>query len=517
MKAAALVAQSEHVATTDMRYRVVTESLSRHWGNGVVGPTYGVGKNQLDSLEDVALVRGVDAFGNLAQWNLSTGDTEWIRSISSEPVYYFAATPDGDVAVAADTSVLRLIHNDPWTIETTEVDQGIAGVEISDDGAVAMVAGVSGKLWAYDIGAGALTEATLLGEWDRILAIEHGAREVFALVVTNDELSLVNQSGEVMSETVVGARVDLAAIGPEADFVAAVIDGQVWTAGRTLALSSTGAVLAGIPTSLAVTRDGLVIVGDRSAGTRVLDPSRGLFLGDLCEASGAPAEILVAENQEDVLCRVTSSWVHDSLTQLRPVSVAAGSPAPTLEVTSAVGTIASIAIRDGLLVITPVDRRPYAIDGSGLMTSDMGFTLDADVAAVMPGYVLGANDLPTTIAINGSGTSGAAGFRDGVVVEFDVLTSGDSMLVSRYTLPGKAPIHEVSWSTSGEVLATDEEGTTWGRPSCAGCFSQGLIFEKIRERLWSCYLPSALEELGEGVRELFDPRPCAMPPEVPNS
>ena len=514
IKTLALVARTEQVLPTDMRYRLVADSLSRHWAKGVLGATYRMGMNELEVLADAPTVRGVDAFGHLAQWNLDTGDTTWIRSISDDPLYYFATTPTGDIALAADSSVLRAIDTDSWAIEDDKVEGGIEAVELSDDGAVALVAGPSGKLWSYDLGAARLSKAKLVGEWDAILAMESGPDTVFALVVSDDRLQLVDQSGAILSESVIGDPVESAAMGPRAEFIALVLDGRLWTAGRELALTSTGVLLPGIPTSLAVTQDELVIVGDRSAGTRLVDPASGLVLGELCEVSGAAWDLVVAENQNDVLCWATSMWVHDSIDELRPIAKAAEVPTPILEVASTEGTIVALAVRGELLVITPNGHRPYAVDGLGILATELDVNNSVDVVDVLPGYVLGATDVPITVAVNDSGTTGAVGFRDGVVVEFDVLASGSSVLVSHYTLPSHAPVRSVSWSAAGELLATDESGMVWTRPSCAGCFARGIAIEKIQARLWPCYLSTSLQELGDEVRDLFAFRTCSLPPEV---
>lgn len=292
---------------------------------------------------------------------------------------------------------------------------------------------------------------------------------------------------------------------------ALIVDGTIWTSSDGAAPVSSGIRVPGVLITMQMSVDGLVIVSDRTRGTWVADPSLGIDLGGVCVGMLGITDLAIEPEGDRVLCVQGPRMLLDSLGDIRPAQRGNTVEDPALSVTSS-GAVRSLSIRDGLIVIERADARTFALDTEGVSFDPAyarpGWVDDVDFFAT--GALIGARGTPTTVAVSTDGGTFAIGFVDGTLVEVDVDADGYMARVGSWQLPDRVPVTSISWSEDGtSISAASAEGVMWERASCAGCWSEGTLNERIATRAWLCYEGADLDQLGQAAKDLFRLRDCA--------
>lgn len=502
-KAGSSLLESPPEFSNDGRLRIAIEALSEHWQTGYVSVGGGYAIAATVPLEDGGIL-AVSYDGTLWQWGADLG-----APASAPP-----PIPDA-IAMDADPSGTTVVVTDGATIGVV-LERGSPTTFTAPDGTTAVrlapavdhiLVAARGALWVADLSG----RTTQLGAWHEVIATAQtlDGRAV-GLVRDGQELALVRDDGKMTALGSVPGSISAGSIAADGQSVAVVVDGTIWTSVDG-AIASSGILTPGIVVAIAVTRNGLVIVSDRTRGVWIADPALGVPLGRICTGLGAAVSLFVARDDDQVMCLTASILSLDSIAELRPVALDATAPEPTTEVTSD-GQVKRLAIvGDGLLRLDRADGTDFLTDSGGV-SLDKNFVAPLDVDEVdffATGAGVGAVGTPVTVAITDDGGTYAVGFSDGRLIEVDISSTGSIALVSTRQLPDHAAVMSISWSVDErEVTAITSSGTIWTLPSCAGCWGERLLFERIAERAWLCYAEADLAAMGDTVRNAFRLSSC---------
>ena len=503
LKAGASLLESPPQFFNDGRLRIAIEALSEHWQTGYViaGGEYAIAATV--PLDDGGIL-AVSYDGTLWRWGAELGVPASAPSPIPE-VIAMDADPSGTTVVVMDGATVGVVlaGGSPTTFAAPD---GTTALRLAPAVGHILLA-ARGALWV----AGFSGRTTQLGAWDEVIAMAQtlDGRAV-GLVRDGRELALVRDDGEATPLGSISGSISAGSIASDGRTVAVAVDGTIWTS-LDGAIASTGIPIPGVVVAITVTRDGLVIVSDRTRGTWIADPALGVPLARICSGFGAAFNVSVARDGDRVMCLNASLLSLDSIAELRPVARDAAVPEPTTEVTSDGQVKRLTIVGDGLLRLDRADGTDFLVD-SGSVSLDKNFVAPPDVDEVDffgTGAGMGAIGTPVTVAFTDDGGTYAVGFSDGRLIEVDVSSTGSLALVSARQLPDHTAVTSVSWSADErEITAITSSGTAWTLPSCAGCWGEKLLFERIAERAWLCYHEADLASMGDTVRNAFRLSSC---------
>ena len=514
-KAGASLLDSEDFAADDARFHIMVETLSYHWSLGYLALPGDFLVYDHVMLADSETTRAISSFGALVQWG-PDGQVEWVRQVASEQLQALDVSPDGSLNAVVTAGAVTFVHSDDWSTASVPLAGG-SSVALSADSNRAIVA-VGSELWAIDDIDSVPSAALRLGAWDAVLNVQQFSDgSAGALVRDGDDLVVVSDSGIAGERIAIppGTR-GITSLSPDGDDVAMIVAQTIWTSNEGGPFVNSGLTVAGIPSAMELTAAGLVLISDRTDGIRLDDPALGIVLGAPCGFLPSATQFAIAPDDDNFVCIGGSMNIRDRIGELRP-SESTTAAAPQREaVGSGDDSVQSVRIVEGFVEVTPSHGDSVAFDVVGAMVSD-GATGPEEIAndILATGALLGVSAQPTTVAIAPGGDTFAIGTEDGTVVEVDVDSTGAIALVSTYRLPDHLAVTGIDWSEGlGEVTVASAGGMSWTRPSCAGCYNTGRIFDVVRQQAWLCYETQDADELGITARRSFDLRDCRTAPEV---
>ncbi|MDQ0725198.1 hypothetical protein [Microbacterium sp. W4I20] len=504
-KAGASLADAGDFDGADGRFRIAVDALSRHWPLGYLS----VGEWAIAAIRfeaDGSLV-ALDQGGTVWRWTSALEARNALETDAS--VIRGGDIADADVVVGTDGSRIVTIDSAGTSTVVAEFDD-IADLRVATSSSRILVS-AGGHLHIVPLDAGTGQQAEDLGVRGTVIDMAQTTDGgVVALVEQDGVLHLVGDDG---SSTPVGPSpgpITSGSLAADGSRFALDVEGTIWTSIQASAPVSSGIRIPGVLIEMQMSNDGLVFVSDRTRGTWVADPELGIDLGSICIGLSGITEIAIEPGGDRVLCVQGTRMLLDSLDGIRPADrgVAVAEPAHSA---ASSGAVESVSIRDGLVVIDRADARPFALDTAGV-SFDPAYVRPEwvdDVEFFATGALIGARGTPTSVAVSEDGGTFAIGFVGGTLIEVDVDAEGHMARVGSWQFPDHVPVNSISWSDDEtSISATSTEGVRWERASCAGCWSEGTLNERIVSRAWLCYEAADIDQLGEAAKELFRLRDC---------
>lgn len=501
---ASLIDSGTHVGD-DGRFRIAVDALSRHWPLGYLSAA-GSGISSASFLQDGS-IQAIDFGGTIWRWNISAG-SRTSTATGLQGVRGADTSPDGALTVASDGGSIAVVGRGAAPVSITGLG-GIVRMKLAPAHDRLLVQ-AGDALYTIDGVGTRAGSPKKLGDWDTVMDVARTTDgHAVALAERKGQLQIVQDDGTVVSVGPAPEGVSDGSLAPDGRSFALDVAGTVWTgSGGTVA--SSGIAIPGVEVAMAMTSDGLVLVSDRTRGAWVADPRLGIDLGTICGGGTQTTQFDIDGEGARVLCLQSGLVSVDSLLDVRPAATGVQFPNPARAVVSD-GEVRSLSLIDGIIRLDRADGVSFAFDAAG-QSLVAGFTRPkgiADVDFFGTGALIEASGLPTTVAVNATGSTFAVGFVDGRLIEVDVDASGHMAPVGSWQLPDHVSVSEIAWSADGGTIsATTSSGTTWKRPSCSGCWGARTLTEHIVQRAWFCYDKADIDQLGDTARKEFRLRDC---------
>lgn len=504
-KAGASIYEAEDNAGVRGQLSIAVDSLSQRWPDGYVSTDdWGVATAAL--LSDGAIA-AISQDGTSWRWGTDLDKLSRTSPLAG-PTAGGDVSSDGSVAVTTDGSTLVITSNGDLTGKITDVT-GIQRLRLAPANDRAMIQ-IGNELRVIDTLAPRDSTTSSLGTWDAVYDIvQTSDGDAAALAARDGALHLVLDDGTIDIVANDPGGISSGSLSPDGRSFALAIDNAIWTWSGDQLISS-GIVIPKTGTSIQMTGGGLVLVSDRTRGNWVADPHLGINIGQVCNGFVGITDFVVDAASDRVLCIQSSMIAVDSLDRLAPRAGQEPAPSARTAATST-GRVGSLSIVGGLIRLERPDTPVLTLDPAGLSLSP-GFARPAEVSdadSLTTGAHIGATGIPTSVAAAPGGNTFAIGFTDGRLIEVDIDEYGNLAQVGEWQLPDHSPVIAISWSEdSTSIFADTDAGALWERPSSAGCWSSGLLYERISERAWRCYPADDINQIGEVAKNLFSLRSC---------